>query len=162
MDKLRLGQVLSHESLRDHFWVLFFFRFYVNNLADGLSSNAKLQMIYLSFQDVDTSANELILLLQMNYEFFVWKMRLQPATSKQTQDMFQQKNKKISQNETLAYLPKISKFLRIYFPPKTKLLKLVTDISSNLHKGKISKMNFNLKLTFFKNIEKKYTDFQCM
>ena len=37
---------------------------------------------------------------------------------------------------------------------KIELLKLVTEISSNSHKGKINKMNFNLKQTFLKKLGK--------
>ena len=42
------------------------------------------------------------------------------------------------------------------FSLKTELLQLVTEISSNSHKGKINKMNFDLRQTFFKKLRKKY------
>ena len=42
---------------------------------------------------------------------------------------------------------------------KTELLKLFTEISSNSHKGKINKINFNVKHIF---LEGEYEDFQCM
>ena len=63
---------------------------YIIDLADGLSSNAKLfaddTSLFLIIHDVNTSANELNNdLYQINKWVFQWKMSFNPDPSKQTQ-----------------------------------------------------------------------------
>ena len=75
---------------------------YINDLADGLSSNAKLFAVDISLFsgtfDVGTSANKLNNdLYQINKLTFQWKMRPNPGPSKQAQEIiFSRKTKKIS------------------------------------------------------------------
>ena len=77
------------------------FLIYINDLADGLSSNAKLfadDTSFFSFMhDVDTSANELNNdLYQINIWAFQWKMSFNPDPSKKVQEIiFSRKTKKI-------------------------------------------------------------------
>ena len=84
-----------------HFWSSSFL-IYINDLADGLSSNAKLFAHYTSLfsamHDVDTYANELNNdLYQINKRAFQWKMSFNPDPIKQAQDIiFSRKTKKIS------------------------------------------------------------------
>ena len=77
-----------------------FFLVYINNLADGLSSNAKLfaDDTSLFIHDVDTSENELNNdLYQINKWAFKWKMSFNLDPSKQGQEIiFIRKDKKIS------------------------------------------------------------------
>ena len=68
------------------------FLIFSNDLADGLSSNAKLfadDTSFFSFMhDVDTSANELNNdLYQINKWAFQWKMSFNPDPRKQAQDI---------------------------------------------------------------------------
>ena len=67
-----------------------FFLVYINDLADALSSNAKLfaddTSLFSFVHDVDTSANELNNdLYQINKWAFQWKMSFNPDPSKQAQ-----------------------------------------------------------------------------
>ena len=77
------------------------FLIYFNDLADGLSSNAKLSaddtFLFSVTQDVDTSANELTKdLYQINKWDFQYEMSFNPDPSKQTQEIFfGRKTKKI-------------------------------------------------------------------
>ena len=77
------------------------FLIYINDLADGLSSNSKLladdTSLFSVIHDVDTSANELNNdLYQINKWAFQWKMSFNPDPSKQTQEIiFSRKTKKI-------------------------------------------------------------------
>ena len=61
MDEYLAGQVLMQKSVRDPSWVLFPFWVDINDLADGLSSNAKLLADDSSFNsvidNVETFAN---------------------------------------------------------------------------------------------------------
>ena len=74
---------------------------YINDLADGLSSNAKLfaddSSLFSAVHDVNTSANELNNdLYQINKWAFQWKMSFNPDPSKQAQEIiFSRKTKKI-------------------------------------------------------------------
>ena len=78
------------------------FLVYINDLADGLSSNAKLfaddTSLFSVIQDVGTSANELNNdLYQINKWAFQWKMSFKTDPSKQAQEIiFSRKTKKIS------------------------------------------------------------------
>ena len=78
-----------------------FFLIYINDLADALSSNAKLfaddTSLFSFVHDVDTSANELNNdLYQINKWAFQWKMSFNPDPSKQAQEIiFSRKTKKI-------------------------------------------------------------------
>ena len=78
------------------------FLVYINDLADGLSSNAKLfadnTSLFSVINDVGTSANELNNdLYQINKWAFQWKMSFNPDPSKQVQEIiFSRKTKKIS------------------------------------------------------------------
>ena len=77
------------------------FLIYINDLADGLSSNAKLfaddTSLFSVIHDVDASANELNNdLYQINKWAFQWKMSFNPDPSKQAQEIiFSRKTKKI-------------------------------------------------------------------
>ena len=77
------------------------FLIYINDLADGLSSNAKLfpddTSLFSVVHDVDTSANELNNdLYQINKWAFQWKMNFNPDPSKQAHEIiFSRKTKKI-------------------------------------------------------------------
>ena len=77
------------------------FLVYINDLADGLSSNAKLfaddTSLFSVIHNVNTSANELNNdLYQINKWVFEWKMSFHPDPSKQTQEIiFSRKTKKI-------------------------------------------------------------------
>ena len=77
------------------------FLIYINDLTDGLSSNAKLfaddTSLFSVIHDVDASANELNNdLYQINKWAFQWKMSFNPDPSKQTQEIiFSRKTKKI-------------------------------------------------------------------
>ena len=79
-----------------------FFLVYINDLADGLSLNAKLladnTSLFSVIHNVDTSANELNNdLYQINKWAFQWKMSFNPDPSKQAQEIiFSGKTKKIS------------------------------------------------------------------
>ena len=81
-------------------FVSFFFLVHINDLADGLSSNAKLfpddTSSFSAIHDVDTSANELNNdLHQINKWAFEWKMSLNPDLSKQAQEfIFSRKTKR--------------------------------------------------------------------
>ena len=74
---------------------------FFSDLADGLSSNAKLfaddTSLFSVIHDVDTSANELNNdLYQINKWAFHWKIRFNPDSSKQAQEIiFNIKTKKI-------------------------------------------------------------------
>ena len=78
-----------------------FFLVYINDLADGLSLNAKLladnTSLFSVIHNVDTSANELNNdLYQINKWAFQWKMSFNPDPSKQAQEIiFSGKTKKI-------------------------------------------------------------------
>ena len=78
------------------------FLVYINDLADGSSSNATLfaddTSLFLVIHDVDTSANDLNNdLYQINKWAFQWKMNFNPDPSKQTQEIiFSRKINKIS------------------------------------------------------------------
>ena len=78
-----------------------FFLVYINDLADGLSSNATLfaddTSLFLVIHDVDTSANELNNdLYQINKWSFQWKISFNPDPSKQPQEIiFSRKTKRI-------------------------------------------------------------------
>ena len=78
------------------------FLVYINDLADGLSSNAKLfaddTSLFSVIHDVDTSVNELNNdLYQINKWAFQWKMSFNPDPRKQVQEIiFSRKTKKIS------------------------------------------------------------------
>ena len=64
------------------------FLVYINNLADGLSSNAKLFADDTSLFSVDTSANELNNdLYQIKKWDFQWKISFNPYPSKQAQEI---------------------------------------------------------------------------
>ena len=100
MDKFLHGQVLMQEWL--HGSILGpLFLIYINNLADSLSSNAKLfaddTSLFSIVHDVDTSAIELNKnLYQINKWAFQWKMSFNPDPSKQAQEIiFSRKTKKI-------------------------------------------------------------------
>ena len=75
---------------------------YINDLADGLSTNAKLfaydTSLFSVIHDVETSANELNDdLYQINKCTFQWKIIFKPDQRKQTQEIiFNRKTKKIS------------------------------------------------------------------
>ena len=62
MDNFLYGQVLTQEYLRDQLWILFFL-VYINDLVDGLSSNARLFAddisLFSVIHDVDISVKEL-------------------------------------------------------------------------------------------------------
>ena len=83
-------------------WGPLLFLVYINDLADGLSSNAKLfaddTSLFSVIHDVDTSANSLNNdLYQINKWAFQWKMSFNPDSSKQAQEIiFSRKTKKIS------------------------------------------------------------------
>ena len=74
---------------------------YINDLADDLSSNAKLfaddKSLFSVIRDVDTFANELNNdLYQINKWAFQWKMYFNLDTNKQAQEIiFNRKTKKI-------------------------------------------------------------------
>ena len=78
------------------------FLVYINDLADGLLSNAKLfaydTSLYLVIHDINTSANELNNdFYQVNKSAFEWRMSFNPDSSKQAQEViFSRKTKKIS------------------------------------------------------------------
>ena len=64
------------------------FLIYINDLADGLSSNAKL------FAD-DTSLFSIVHLVKINRRAYQWKMSFNPDPSKQAQEViFSKKTKK--------------------------------------------------------------------
>ena len=62
MDNFLYGQMLTQEYLRDQLWILFFL-VYINDLVDGLSSNARLFAddisLFSVIHDVDISVKEL-------------------------------------------------------------------------------------------------------
>ena len=78
------------------------FLVYINNIAGGLSSYAKLfaddTSLFSVIHDIGTSANELNNdLHQINKWAFKWKMSCKPDPSKQAQEIiFSRKTKKIS------------------------------------------------------------------
>ena len=80
---------------------LLLFLLYINDLADGLSSNAKLfaddTSLFSIIDNVDTSANELNNdLYQINKWSFQWKISFNPDPSKQPQEIiFSRKTKRI-------------------------------------------------------------------
>ena len=100
MDKFLHGQVLMQEWLHGSIFGPLFL-IYINNLADSLSSNAKLfandTSLFSIVHNVDTSANELNKnLYQINKWAFQWKMSFNPDPSKQAQEIiFSRKTKKI-------------------------------------------------------------------
>ena len=69
MENFLYGQVLTQEYLRDQLWILFLL-VYINDLVDGLSSNARLFAddisLFLVIHDVDISIKELNDLQQIN------------------------------------------------------------------------------------------------
>ena len=75
---------------------------YINDLVDGLSSNAKLfadnTSLFSVIHDVGTSSNELNNdLYQINKWVFQWKMSFNPDIGKQTQEIiFSRRTKKNS------------------------------------------------------------------
>ena len=79
-----------------------FFLVYINNLADGLSSNGKLFVDDTSsfsvIHNVDTSANELDNdLYKINIWAFHWKINFSSDSRKKAQEIiFRRKTKKIS------------------------------------------------------------------
>ena len=78
------------------------FLIYINDLSDGLSSNAKLfpddTSLFSVVQDINTSAIELSKdLKKINNCVFQWKMTFNPDRSKQTQEIiFRRKLKKVT------------------------------------------------------------------
>ena len=86
---------------------------YINDLADGLSSNAKLfaddSSLFSVIRDVDSFTNELNNdLHQINIWTFEWKICFNPDTNKQAQEnIFSRKNKK---NLILHYILIIALF----------------------------------------------------
>ena len=62
MDNFLYGQVLTQEYLTEQLWILFFL-VYINDLVDGLSSNARLFAddisLFSVIHDVDISVKEL-------------------------------------------------------------------------------------------------------
>ena len=90
---------------------------YINDLADGLSSNAKLfaddSSLFSAVHDVNTSANELNNdLYQINKWAFQWKMSFNPDPSKQAQE--------------IIFSRKLRKFIILRYD-------LITALSGNPH-----------------------------
>ena len=101
------------------------FLVYINDLAGGLSSNAKLfaddTSLFSVIRDLDTSANELNNdLYQINKWAFQWKMSINPDPSKQAQEIIlSRKTKKISHpslrfNNTMVSQTPYQKLLGIF------------------------------------------------
>ena len=82
--------------------ILFHFLVYIKNLADGLSSNAKLFAddisLFLVIHDVDTSVNKINNnFYPINEWVFQWKIAFNTDASKQVREViFSRKTKKIS------------------------------------------------------------------
>ena len=116
------------------------FLIYINDLTDGLSSNAKLfaddTPLFSVIHDVDASANELNNdLYQINKWAFQWKMSFNPDPSKQAQEIiFSTKTKKICHpslrfNNSIVSQSPYQKHLGIFFDARLNFeehLKAVT------------------------------------
>ena len=95
------------------------FLIYINDLTDGLSSNAKLfaddTSLFSVIHDVDASANELNNdLYQINKWAFQWKMSFNPDPSKQAQEIiFSRKTKKTSHPSLRFNNSIVSQFLKL-------------------------------------------------
>ena len=77
------------------------FLIYINDLSDGLSSNAKLfaddTSLFLVVHGINTSATELNIDLKNNDWAFQWKMKFNPDRCKQAQEViFSRKIKKVT------------------------------------------------------------------
>ena len=106
------------------------FLIYINDLADGLSSNAKLfadeTSLFSVIPDVDTYANELNNdLYQINKWDFQWKISFNPDQSKKVQEvMFSRKTKKFCHpllhfNNSIFLQSTYQKYLGIYLDALT-------------------------------------------
>ena len=117
---------------------------YINDLPDGLSSNAKLFVddtsLFLAEHDINTSAIELNSDLKKIYEWaFQWKMTFNPDRSKQTQEIIFSR-----------------KFKKTTYPPLLFSNNYVSQVNSQTHLGAI----LNIKLTLeehLKNVFNKTT-----
>ena len=110
---------------------------YINDLPDGLSSNAKLFVddtsLFLAEHDINTSAIELNSDLKKIYEWaFQWKMTFNPDRSKQTQEIIFSR-----------------KFKKTTYPPLLFSNNYVSQVNSQTHLGAI----LNIKLTLEEHLK---------
>ena len=121
------------------------FLVYINDLADGLSSNAKLfaddTSLFSVIHDVDTSANELNNgLYQINKWAFQWKMSFNPDPSKQAQEIiFSRKTKKISHpslglNNSIVSQTPYQKYLGIFLDARLTFEEHLKVITTKVNK----------------------------
>ena len=133
------------------------FLIYINDLADGLSSNAKLfaddTSLFSVIHDVDASANELNNdLYQINKWAFQWKMSFNPDPSKQAQEIiFSRKTKKICHpslrfNNSIVSQSPYQKHLGIFFDARLNFEEHLKVITTKVNKttGLLWKLQKNL------------------
>ena len=94
LDQFFHWKVLRQGSFRDRFSYLIFFLVHVNDLADSISSNAKLlsddTSSFSGIHDVGISANEAnndLYQIKINEWVFQWKMNFNWGPSKQTKEI---------------------------------------------------------------------------
>ena len=119
------------------------FLIYINDLTDGLSSNAKLfaddTSLFSVIHDVDASANELNNdLYQINKWAFQWKISFNPDPSKQAQEIiFSRKTKKIFHpslrfNNSIVSQSPYQKHLGIFFDARLNFEEHLKAITTGL------------------------------
>ena len=121
------------------------FSVYINDLADGLSSNAKLfaddTSLFSVIHDVDASANELNNdLYQINKWAFQWKMSFNPDPSKHAQEIIlSRKTKKVSHpsllfNNSIASQTPYQKHLGIFLDTQLTFEEHLKVITTKVNK----------------------------
>ena len=152
------------------------FLVYINDLADDLSSKAKLfaddTSLFLIIHDVDTSANELNNdLYQINKWAFQWKMSFNPDPSKQTQEIvFNRKAKKnyhssLNFNISIVSQSPYQKHLGIFFDVQLTFEEHLKVITTKVNKtiGLIRKFQNILPrpalMTIYKAFVRRHLDY---
>ena len=152
------------------------FLVYINDLADGLSSNAKLfaddTSLFSVIHDVGTSANELNNdLYEINKWAFQWKMSFNPDPSKQVQEIiFSRKTKKISHhllrfNNSIVFQTPYQKHPDIFLDARLIFEEHLKVITTKVNKaiGLFRKLQKTLPrpvlMTIYKTFVRPYLDY---
>ena len=151
------------------------FLIYINDLADGFSLNAKLfaddTFLFSVIHNVDTSANLLNDLYQINKWAFQWKMSFNPDPSKQVQEIiFSRKTNKISHpslrfNNSIVSQSPYQKHLGIFFDAQFTFEEHLKVITTKVNKtiGMLWKLRKTLPkpvlMTMYKALVRPHLDY---